>query len=462
MRGQVIKNIFSNYFANFLQMGLGILIVPFLIHKLGKDAFGMVVLIESIIIFFEVLSTSIRIALSRHVTFSLSSDKHEEFLEYFSSGRYLLIFIAAVIFVLGTLASLNLQHLFKVPEHLLFQSKVFFFLAIFSFTFTIPNMVYWSVLYAKQRFDLINLAFSMGLILRALFILLIFSVVPAAYISLITYGVIYLSMKLMENSMVFQWHKSFIPNLSPSMVHFKLERVRSIVSFGLYSLISGIAFLLYENTAVILTGIFYGPAVGAIYAVSLKIPTLLKNIFSRATWTLSPTFTDLIAKNDGSEVKKLVFNYTRIIAIVTVPLCLLLILLSHQIILWWVGRDFIMFANLMVIHLLPLSIILPMEVAGCIANAHAKVKLPSQISIVIAIANVGTGIILAKFFGLGLYGFAISAAFFSLVFSGLFMPYYSCKLADIDLKKYLMNSFFNLNFNLSLGKNLIKTISTQR
>lgn len=441
MKNQVLKNIFSNYFANFLQMTLGVLIVPFLLHKLGKNSFGIIVLIESMICFFEILATSVRIALSRYVTFSLSQEKTQDFLEYLSTGRYILFFIAGIVFIAGTLLSLFFQNIFQVPPELVHQTKIFFFIISISFVITVPNIIYWSVLYAKQRFDLINMAFSLGIILRAFFIFLIFSVFPHWYVSLITYGFIYLSMKFMENFMVYWWHKSFIPGLSPSWAYFRFDRIKPILSFSVYSSINSFAYLLYENTAIILVNIFYGPAVNAIYAVSLKIPTVLKNFFARATWTLNPTITDLTARNDKGGIERLFFIYSKAISIVVIPLCLLIIFMAHQIIRLWVGPDFSLAGDLMVIHILPLMIILPLEAVNCIVNAHAKVKVPSQISIATAVCNVAVGIILAKVFGLKLYGFAISAAFFTILYSAIFMPYYSCKLAGISLKKYLLNAF---------------------
>ncbi|MDE2028751.1 MAG: oligosaccharide flippase family protein, partial [Candidatus Omnitrophica bacterium] len=437
---QILKNVFSNYFANFLQLALGVLVVPFLIRKLGQGSFGIVVLVESIICFFEVLATSVRIALSRYVTFSLSQERHEAFLEYLSSGRYLLFFSAALIFLLGSILSLNFQHVFQVPSDMVFQSKLLFFIVVFSFVITVPNIIYWSVLYAKQRFDLINLAFSSGIILRAVFIFTLFSVLPSPYVCLITYGFIYLSMKFMENYMVYRWHKNLVPDLKPSLAYFKPHCVREILSFSLYSSINSLAYLAYENTAIVLVNIFYGPAINAVYAVSLKIPTVIKNFFARATWTLNPTVTDLMARNDDAEIKRLFFVYSKAIAIAVIPLCLFIFFMAHQIIGLWIGAGFETAASLLTIHILPLMVILPLEAVGCITNAHAKVKVPSQVSMAVALCNVGTGILLAKVFSLGLYGFALSAAFFTMLYSAVFMPYYSCRLAKISFKQYIMRS----------------------
>jgi len=200
MKNQIIKNIFSNYFVNILQMVLGILVVPFLIMKLGKEAFGLIVLVESTIAIFEVMIVSVRIALSRHATYALGKGDIEEFVKYLSTGKYILWVVGFIILISCSTLSYFFPQIFKVPVDMFVQSKILFLLVTFSFFITIPNIVYWSILYAKQRFDLLNIASSFGLISRAFFIFLLFSILPRAYQSLVTYGFIYLTMKAVENS----------------------------------------------------------------------------------------------------------------------------------------------------------------------------------------------------------------------------------------------------------------------
>jgi len=168
MKTQIIKNLFSNYLVNSLQMILGILVVPFLIIKLGKEAFGLIVLVESTIFIFEVMVGSVRIALSRHATYALAKGDLDEFIQYLSTGKYILFVVGGIILLLGSLVSCFFSYIFKVPLDLVLSSKLLFLLVTSSFFITVPNIVYWSILYSKQRFDLLNLASSIGLISRAL------------------------------------------------------------------------------------------------------------------------------------------------------------------------------------------------------------------------------------------------------------------------------------------------------
>ena len=49
----IIKNLASNYLLSFFGMALGFFLIPFLVGKLGKDVYGLIVLAEATLAFFE-------------------------------------------------------------------------------------------------------------------------------------------------------------------------------------------------------------------------------------------------------------------------------------------------------------------------------------------------------------------------------------------------------------------------
>jgi membrane protein EpsK len=441
MKQQIIKNLSSNYLITILGMILSFFLIPFLIKKLGKEAFGLVVLAESTIAFFEILTISIRMALSRYAAFYLAKNNKEEFVEYLSTGRSILLIAAIIVVITGSFLSYYFPQIFKVPNNLNNQSRVLFLLITSAFTIGIPNIIYWSVLYAKQRFDLINISYSTGIVLRAVLIFIAFSFLPQTWVSLVTYGFIYISMILAQNGLVFYWHKRVMPGLEIGIKYFKQSKVKEIISFSIDTSIGRVSSLLYDEIMNILTNLLWGAGFNAIYAVSLKIPTLIKRLFLEPTWTLTPAFTELVAKKENERLENLFFMYSKIVAIIIMPICFIIICFSRQIISCWVGRDFELSWKIMPIHVLSLIVIIPFGVSNCLTNAFAKVKIPSRISFLFGIVNVGLGLFLAKGLAWGLYGLAIASAVSNILNSSLFISYYSCQIAKISLTKFWTESF---------------------
>lgn len=160
-----------------------------------------------------------------------------------------------------------------------------------------------------------------------------------------------------------------------------------------------------------------------------------------AAWTLIPTFIDLAAKKDFRRMEHLFIFYTKIMSIVNTPLCLVLIVMAKPLILLWVGKEFIMSAYLIPIHIIPLFMAIPFAVCSCITYAYAKVKIPSFVSLGVAVLNIFTGILFGVVFSWGLYGIAAGAALSSVIYLTAFFPYYACKVSGISITKYIYHSF---------------------
>ena len=442
MKKQIFKNVLSNYFVSVLSIVLGFVLVPFLVRKLGKEAYGLIALVDSTIIFFEVATVGIRTALARHATFALSQGDENDFLEYLSTGRVLLFVCALFVLIAGGVISFYFPSLFKVPPELATQSRLLFLFVTIGFAISVPNTVFWSVLYSKQRYDLINFAASFGTVTRALALFVLFSSLSGPYVSLATYGVVYILFTWVQNTMIYFFHKSIIPGVRIGLNRFNPLKVRSILSFTVYTSLQRLSSMFVGNATNILINIFYGAASNAIYSISTKFPTMMRRIFTEATWSLTPTFTDLAAKNDRQRLKRLFFMYTKLLIIVTAPICLLLLLFGKQLIVLWVGKEFLMSGELVALYTAPLLAGIPFAVCGCINNAYGNLKVPSQVGIFYSVFNVVSGVVLAKWFSMGLYGFGLSNLISAFLYTALFQPYYACRTASISLRSYLVDSVF--------------------
>ena len=439
MKKQIISNLTSNYALSFFGLALGFFLVPFLIGKLGKAVYGIIVLTESTIAFFEIFTVSVRMALSRHATIALSQNKMDEFIGYLSTGFRVLYFSAALVLISGVLLSLNFPNIFKVPEGYILESKVHFLLIATAFTISIPNIIYWSMLYAKQRFDLINFSTSSGFLMRAIGIFAYYSLTPKKYATLVPYGFIFLVMTFTQNSLIYYWVKKIMPGIKISMKRFDRTKVREILSFSTHTSLTRGSQLLYENTANIIINVFWGPSYNAIYSIALKLPAIVKRIFVEPTWTLTPTFTDLVAKNDSRKIETIVYMFSKILSIATYPILLTLIIFSRSIITLWVGPDFIMAADLLRFYTVPLFVGIPFAFSGGILNAYAKLKAPSFVSFGTAIFNVGGCLVFGYIFSWKLYGIAFSSLLCTVVLI-TFYSWYFCRIAQFSLKRYWLES----------------------
>ncbi len=436
MKKQILKNLFSNYASRGVGLLLSVFLVPFLIYKLGKDAFGLIVMAESLIHLVEMTCASMRTAIARHATFSLSKGNKEAFLEYISTGRYLSFGLSMAVLFLGLLISFNLTRVLHIPEVYAVGTQHLFSLIVITLSISIPNNVFWATLYANQRFDLINFSSSTTAILRAIFIFITFSFLPPRYVSLTTYGFIYLAVTWADNFIVYRLCRKIMPEAVIRLKYFKKDKIKTLLGFGSYTLMNYLSVAIYENVSNILINIFWGTAYNAIYGIGMKFPILMRRLFVEPTWTLAPAFTHLLAKKEKEKLQSLFFAYCKIMAILSLPFSLILILAAKPIINLWVGPDFMLAAQITPILVIPLLIIVPGAACICVISAHGKVKIPGIMGVCSMFLKIAVGFILAKVFSMGLVGWVLGSTLVALVFAVVYNSNYACQLAHISRTRF--------------------------
>lgn len=447
MKKQIITNLGSNYLSKALALGLAFFIVPFLTRKLGRDVYGITVLAESTILFFGIVSNSMKIAMTRYSTYALSQGNKEAFVEYLSTGRLLLFACAALAVVLGGIVSYVYPCYIKLDPRLLTDTRILFFLITLGFAVSIPNIVFASAINSKQRPDLVNTAASGAVIFESILLVFVYTAFPLH--SMLPYGIVYFLTNVCQNLITYYFYRRLLPGMRVRISHFDRSRSRDMLTFSIHSCLSRVSEVMYDNTALIIIGYVWGPGLVAVYSISLKFAMIMKRLFIEASWTLTPTFIDFAARRDRGRLERLYVMYSKIMSIVNTPVCIAFIILARPLIIFWVGPDFALAAKLLPIHMIPLFMSIPFAVAACITNAYARVRVPSIVSLITAAVNIVLTLVFSLGFSWGLYGIALAAAGSSLFFRAGFYPWYACRVAGISFMRYLNESFFK-PFGLAL------------
>lgn len=434
MRDQIVKNLLSNYVGTFLGMALGFLIIPFLVFKLGKEAYGLTVLAEAIINLLQMLVYSARIGLARTATVELSRQNEEGFVASLIAGRKMLWLATWALLIPGAVISWFFPIWFNVPPEHALGSRWLCFLILGGFVLSIPNALYWSVLYARQRFDLINVSVFGGVILRAVMIFVLFSFIPVDRIGLPLYGLIYFAMVVGTNHLVRVWAAPWMPELKGRVVNVK-SKLKEILSFSGYTVVGNVNSVLFENSMNVIINIFMGPAANAVYSIANKIPEIIKRLFLAPSHALTPTFTDLYARNDSARLQRLLIMYSKMIHLVVTPILIVLMFSSRQIIELWVGPDFQEAGAVMPIFLLATFFYVAVVVSSIVVTSFGAVKVPTIVGTTIVFASIGLAVWLGFGLNRGLQGIAL-AVLAGNICRFVFYFFYTSRLLRISPLRY--------------------------
>jgi len=327
--------------------------------------------------------------------------------------------------------------IFNVPPEYSEQMSIFMLIMVFSFIFQLRFIPSWSVVYAYQRFDLLNIYTGLRNISRWLLCFIVYSIfTPKLYY----YGFIYFIAISVEQLLIVKGARRLFPEINVSIKGFSKPKMKELFSFMIFRTIQAIGSVLYTNTDMILINKFFGATYNAIYSISLKFTDVLKRLIQRSLWVLVPSFTELVARNEHERMERIYRSTTKASALISLPICIMLALFGKELIGWWVGKEFIEAANPMYVNLIAITPLLIFTPCGGVATALAKIKIPSFVALSCAVGNVFISLFCALKLGWGLVGFAFGTLVSIFVEYLIFHPYYSCKIAKIDYKSFFINS----------------------
>src|SRR5690606_1653923 len=120
------------------------------------------------------------------------------------------------------------------------------------------------------------------------------------------------------------------------------------------------------------------------------------------------------------------------------PLIGLICLFSPQLFTVWMGSDeFIHLAPLVWIVVSPVIIKVQTSAIASLGVGYGKVKIPAFYSLFAGLLNVYLSFTLPFFFGLGIYGVALSSAIAMILHTGVSAPLYTAYIIHAPLSTFL-------------------------
>ena len=115
---RIAQNIVSNWFALVVTTVVGFFLSPFVVHHLGNLAYGVWVLIASLVSYMNLLDLGLRGAVTRFVSKGKAQDDHEEASQAVSGALWIRLWISLAIIAAGLFLSVVFHHIFTIPAEL--------------------------------------------------------------------------------------------------------------------------------------------------------------------------------------------------------------------------------------------------------------------------------------------------------------------------------------------------------
>lgn len=269
--------------AMFINYAISFFLTPYITTEIGTEAYGFVTLAKTFSNYGVIITSCLNAYAIRFITVSYHKGDVDKAKNYYST----VLIADTVLLVVCSLLSLilvnNIQMFFVVPNELLWDVKILFFVDIVNFLLLTIANVYTVAGYIRNRLEIIN-TFKIAIYISEAIVLII-------AFKFFTPRLYYVGIGLLISTIVFYllnfcYKCHILPDVTLSASHFSFSAVKELLGRGTWSAISQIGNILNSGLDLWVTNLMLDPIsmgelsiVKTVYAIFSTIPSLITQPF---------------------------------------------------------------------------------------------------------------------------------------------------------------------------------------
>jgi O-antigen/teichoic acid export membrane protein len=434
-KSQILKNVGSSWFALGVNVLVGIFLSPFILHRLGDEAFGLWILIFSATGYYGLFDLGIRSSIVRYIAKYSATEEHDELNRLVNTAMFSYSSIGVLTMAVTLIATHYVNSIFRIPPEFVATARWLLLMVGTSVSLGFPLGVFSGILEGLQRFYLLNFTSVSSTLLRALVIVLALQHGRG----LLTVALITVSLPLL----------SALVNAAAAFRHLRLRfgiqyvsrsSLRRIASYSGTTFLIIVAGRLRFKTDALVIGTFVSAAAVTYFTIGSRLVDYASETVSSLAQIFVPMSSQSQAKGDIDALRKIFVLGNRACSFIIFPVTAIFTILGKSIIEAWVGQKYIATSYpVLLVLLYPTTLMLAQSASGRTLWGLAKHRTWAWVVLAEGTANLILSIILVRPYGI--MGDAIGTAIplsCSMIF---FLPRHLCRLLGIKLRTYLYRAF---------------------
>jgi O-antigen/teichoic acid export membrane protein len=432
---QILKNVGSSWSALAINVIVGIFLSPFILHRLGDEAFGIWVLIFSITGYYGLFDLGIRSSIIRYVSKYTATDDREKLTQFVNTALFSYTGIGVVSMALTTFLSSYIEHFFKISPAMHSEARLLLLMVGASVSLGFPLGVFGGMLEGLNRFYILNWTSIGATLARAVLIVYLLN---RGYglltVALITVALPVFS-SILRGIIVFQ-----LCPMAVGLKHVDRASFRHMANYGGTTFLVLVASRLRFRTDELVLGTMMSTVAVTWFNIGARIVDYAQEFISSLAQVFVPMSSHSEATGNLDRVRKIYIAGNRACAFLIFPITAILILFGKHIIRIWVGARYVPHSYpVLVVMIIPFALMLSQAASTRVLFGLGKHQTMATITVIEGIANLILSIALVR--PLGIVGDALGTAI-PLSFTCLvFLPRHLKKQIGVPVGTFLREAF---------------------
>lgn len=430
----ILKNISSTYLCRIWIGIISLISVPYLINKLGVDAYGVLSLSLIVIGYSSLFDFGLARGITKYIAeYNVINDigKIRKLVKT-SFSLYLIMGLVGAL-ILGILTHFFLMKIFKIPSWMQQEALITFYLTAFYLIFRLPQLFVQAIAIGYQkiyRLNLINTIFNSLKIGFSVFVLWLGFFLQTVIVVNVIIGIVHFFV-------LYFFVKKTLP-LRATIPGYDKNIAGMIMGYSIKSFTADSIgmFITYVDKFII--SIFLPIANLAYYAVPFELSSRAWELQVSAIATVFPTFSMYNSANESAKFDALYKKITKFIIITAVFVSSFISIFAIEILKFWVGPEFTLRAC-QILRVVSWGILTSslLSIIGIILYSTSNLNKAIKVNTAMLIIHIILSLILIRNYGI--FGIAVSWLLTHIVGLFILVPWVNKNLTHSSGKEYIYN-----------------------
>ena len=420
--GKLLKTIVVTGVAFILNYLINLILTPYITDTVGTAAYGFVSLAKNCAQYATVITVALNSYASRYIALEYHNQNICKSNEYFSSVFWGDIFLASVITALAFILISFLEHIFEIPESIVFDVKLLFMCVFISFWITTVFSVFSCSAYIKNKLDSTGIYKGLSYIFEAGILLVLYGFFPEK--------VYYVGVGLIASAFVIAISNIYIckrntPELSASRSYFKVSAVRRLILDGIWTSANSLGNILNSGLDLVVCNLMLTPISMGEIAIVKTIDNIFHSLYQLVAQAFQPMFLKSYAQNKKEQLMselKISMKISGILSNIAFAGFATLGMIYYE--LWIPNQNINLIFSLTMITIAASIVSGPMTPLYYVYTLTLKKEFPCITTIIGGILNVVGMYVLIKFTPLGIYSVVLTTTVVMLITNFITNPLY--------------------------------------
>jgi O-antigen/teichoic acid export membrane protein len=428
----LITGTVTRYALLFVNIAIGIFLMPFTMHHLGKAQYGLWMLVTSLTGYLQLLDLGYGNGLVRQVTQADARGDEEGMNAALSTFLFVYLGIGAVAFgAVVILASFALPRFPNLSPDEVRTARLVLLIVGARAAIAFPMSVFGSITTARQRFALTgSIAIVVALVQGAATYLLLragYGLVPlvsvTTLLAIASYGAYIAAARLT------------FPGLRLSPRRFSVAQAREVTTFSLYLFLISLAIQFGYNIDNLIIAAFAGTSAVAVYAIAFRLADYQRQLCNQFNGLLFPVVVRFSAADEVDSLRATLVDGTRIALGLIIGVTLCLVTFADRLVAVWMGPGFADSLPALYVLAAAGTVLVAAGPLGNLLLARGRHRVVAFSCLGEAVLNLVLSIWLVRRYGI--VGAAVGTAVSVTISNVLVQMPAACRLLDMPIGAFL-------------------------